>query len=164
MTGNGHDITMPARLGSQHAKPFSTLWYVTRSTRPAKNLLRLILVRVFHTLKSRQAGPNVGVSATVSFLRIPAVSAWALMVTRQCFCAVLWPTFRLLASGVRELSSRASRSCDSRPKSIATASLAGNVCSSASSSSPSRWASALEDALCGLFSIGMPCKTFFNSI
>jgi hypothetical protein len=38
-----------------------------------------------------------------------------------------------------------------------------NVCSSASSSSPSRWATALEDALCGLFSIGMTCKTFFNS-
>ena len=33
-------------------------------------------------------------------------------------------------------------SCNSRSISIATASLAGNVCSSASSSSPSRWASA----------------------
>ena len=44
---------------------------------------------------------------------------------------------------------------------IAIASLAGNVCSSASSSSPSRWASALEEALCGLCSIGM--KDSFNA-
>ena len=52
---------------------------------------------------------------------------------------------------------------DSRSILIATASLAGNVCSSASSSSPSRWASALEEALCSLGSIGMTCKTSFNS-
>jgi hypothetical protein len=38
-------------------------------------------------------------------LRISAVLA----DTRQCFCAVLWPTFRLPASGVRE-----SRTCASR--------------------------------------------------
>jgi hypothetical protein len=79
------------------------------------------------------------------------------------FDQILLPTFRLSASGVRESRTRALRSCDSRSKPIATASLAGNVCSSASSSSPSRWASALEDALCGLCSIGMIWKTFFNS-
>jgi hypothetical protein len=39
--------------------------------------------------------------------------------------------------------------------SIATGSLAGNVCSSASSSSQSRWASRREDGLCALCSIGM---------
>jgi hypothetical protein len=42
----------------------------------SNNLLRLILGRVFHTLNSRNAGPNVAVwvSATVNLLRISAVS------------------------------------------------------------------------------------------
>jgi hypothetical protein len=41
-----------------------------------KSLLRLILGRVFHTLNSRNAGPNVAawVSATVGLLRISALS------------------------------------------------------------------------------------------
>ena len=41
-----------------------------------KNFLRLILGRVFHTLISRDAGPNVAawVSATVSLFRISAAS------------------------------------------------------------------------------------------
>jgi hypothetical protein len=46
-------------------------------------------------------------------------------------------------------------SCDSRSISIATGSLAGNVCSSASSSNQLRWASRREDGLCALCSIGM---------
>jgi hypothetical protein len=45
------------------------------------------------------------------------------------------------------------------------ASLAGNVCSSASSSSSSRWVNAAEDALCGFFSAGMSQRpsSSFNS-
>jgi len=41
-----------------------------------KNFLRLILGWVFHTLNSRDAGPNVAacISATVSLLRISAMS------------------------------------------------------------------------------------------
>jgi hypothetical protein len=41
-----------------------------------KNFLRLIFGRVFHTLNSRDAGPNVAacISATVSLLRVSAVS------------------------------------------------------------------------------------------
>jgi hypothetical protein len=104
------------------------------------------------------------VSAIVSLLCIFAVSTrlgaggYALVF----LCSPLAP-FRVPASGVRESRTRALRSCDSRSISISIASLAGNVCSSASSSSPSRWASALEEALCGLCSIGMICKTSFNA-
>ena len=53
---------------------------------------------------------------------------------------------------------------DGAIKAVEVPSLAGNVCSSASSSSPSRWTSAREDNLCVLCSIDMTCKTFFNSI
>jgi hypothetical protein len=76
MADNGHDITMPARLGPQNAKAILDIMVCDALDETSKNFLRLILGWVFHTLNSRDAGPNVAawVSATVSLLRISAVS------------------------------------------------------------------------------------------
>src|SRR5271167_4661840 len=76
MADNGHDITMPARLGPQNAKTILGIMVRDALDETGENFLRLILGRVFHTLNSRDAGPNVAVcvSATVSLLRISAVS------------------------------------------------------------------------------------------
>ena len=76
MTNNGYDITMPARLGPQHAKAILDVMVRDALDETGENFLRLILGRVFHTLNSRDAGPKVAacISATVSLLRISAVS------------------------------------------------------------------------------------------
>ena len=76
MADNGHDITMPARLGPQNAKAILGIMVRDALDETGENFLRLILGRVFHTLNSRDAGPKVAacISATVSLLRISAVS------------------------------------------------------------------------------------------
>ena len=95
------------------------------------------------------------VSATVSLLRISAVSTrssagWTLVFL--CSPPAHLPVASEWSAGIVNLCLTIG---DSRSKSIATASLAGNVCSSASSSSQLRWASRREDGLCALCSIGM---------
>ena len=77
MTNNGYDITMPARLGPQHAKAILDVMVRDALDETGENFLRLILGRVFHTLNSRDVrAKNVAacVSATVSLLRISAAS------------------------------------------------------------------------------------------
>ena len=76
MADNGHDITMPARLGAQNAKIILGIMVRDALDETGENFLRLILGRVFHTLNSRDAGPKVAacISATVSLLCISAVS------------------------------------------------------------------------------------------
>jgi hypothetical protein len=71
VTNNGHDITMPARLGPQDAKAILNIMVRDSFDETGKNFLRLILGRVFHSLNSRNAGLNVAtlVSATVSLFR-----------------------------------------------------------------------------------------------
>ena len=59
MANNGHDVTMPARLGPQHAKAILDIMVGDALDETGKNFLRLILGGVFHTLNSRDAGPNV---------------------------------------------------------------------------------------------------------
>jgi hypothetical protein len=48
MADNGHDITMPARLGPQNAKAILGIMKRDALDETGKNLLRLILGRVFH--------------------------------------------------------------------------------------------------------------------
>ena len=48
MADNGHDITMPARLGPQNAKAILGIMVRDALDETGKNLLRLILGRVFH--------------------------------------------------------------------------------------------------------------------
>jgi len=76
MADNGHDITMPARLGPQNAKAILGVMVRDALDETGKNFLRLILGWVFHTLISRDAGPNVAacISAIVSLLCVFAVS------------------------------------------------------------------------------------------
>jgi hypothetical protein len=76
MPDNGHDITMPARLGPQNAKAILDIMVCDALDETGENFLRLILGWVFHTLNGRDAGPNVAgcISATVGLLRISAVS------------------------------------------------------------------------------------------
>jgi hypothetical protein len=59
VTNNGYDITMPARLGPQHAKAILDVMVRDALDETGENFLRLILGRVFHTLNSRDAGPKV---------------------------------------------------------------------------------------------------------
>jgi hypothetical protein len=59
MADNGHDITMPALLGSQNAEAVLSIMVRDALDEPGKSLLRLIFGRVFHPLNSRNAGPNV---------------------------------------------------------------------------------------------------------
>ena len=73
---NGHDITMTTRLGPQNAKAILDIMVRDALDETGNNFLRLILGWVFHTLNSRDAGPNVAAcSATGTLLRISAVSA-----------------------------------------------------------------------------------------
>jgi hypothetical protein len=62
VTNNGYDITMPARLGPQHAKAILNIMVRDSFDETGKNFLRLILGRVFHN--SRDAGLNVGTWAS----------------------------------------------------------------------------------------------------
>ena len=73
MPDNGHNIAMTARLGPQHAKAILGVMVRDALDKTGENFLRLILGRVFHTLNSRDAGPNVAasISATVSFFASP---------------------------------------------------------------------------------------------
>jgi len=48
MADNGHDITMPARLGSQDAKAILGIMVRDALDEPGKNFLRLFLGRAFH--------------------------------------------------------------------------------------------------------------------
>src|SRR5271167_2361565 len=48
MADNGHDITMPARLGPQNAKAILSIMVRDALDETGKNLLRLILGWVFH--------------------------------------------------------------------------------------------------------------------
>jgi hypothetical protein len=77
MADNGHEVTMPARLGPQNAKAILVVMVRDALDKTGENFLRPILGWVFHTLNSRYAGPNVAacISATVSLLRISAVSS-----------------------------------------------------------------------------------------
>jgi hypothetical protein len=62
-------------LARRTQKPFSTLWVRDALDETGNNFLRLILGWVFHTLNSRDAGPDVAAySATGTLLRISAVS------------------------------------------------------------------------------------------
>jgi hypothetical protein len=56
---NGYDITMPARLGPQHAKAILNIMVRDSFDETGRNFMRLILGRVFHSLDSRHAGLNV---------------------------------------------------------------------------------------------------------
>jgi hypothetical protein len=56
---NGYDITMPARLGPQHAKAILNIMVRDSFDETGRNFMRLILGRVFHSLDSRDAGLNV---------------------------------------------------------------------------------------------------------
>jgi hypothetical protein len=60
MAHNGDEITMPARLGSQHAKAILSIMVRHAFDETGKNLLRLILEKVFHCLNGRDAGLKVG--------------------------------------------------------------------------------------------------------
>jgi hypothetical protein len=53
MPDNGHDITMTARLGPQHAKAILGVMIRDALDETGENFLQLILGRVFHTLSSR---------------------------------------------------------------------------------------------------------------
>jgi len=59
MPNNRHDITMPARLGPQHAKAILDVMVRDALDETSENFLRLILGRVFHSLNIRNAGLNV---------------------------------------------------------------------------------------------------------
>ena len=70
-------VDLHAHLGSQNPKAILDIMVRDALDETGENFLRLILGRVFHTLNSRYAGPNVAacISATVSLLRISAVSS-----------------------------------------------------------------------------------------
>ncbi len=72
-------VDLHAHLGSQNPKAILDIMVRDALDETGENFLRLILGRVFHTLNSRDAGPNVVacISATVSLLRISAVSTSA---------------------------------------------------------------------------------------
>src|SRR6185295_2905575 len=76
MADNGHDVTMTTRLGPQNAKAILHIMIRDALDETGKNFLRLIFGRMFHTLNSRDADPNVAacISATVSLFRISAAS------------------------------------------------------------------------------------------
>ena len=56
MADNGHDITMPARLGPQDAKAVLGIMVRDALDETGKDLLRLILGRVFHGRCDRVTG------------------------------------------------------------------------------------------------------------
>jgi hypothetical protein len=53
MTDHGHDITMPGRLGPQHAKAVLGIMVRDALDKTGKNLLGLILGRVSHGRRGR---------------------------------------------------------------------------------------------------------------
>ena len=59
MADNGDDVTVPARLGPQHAKTILDIMVRDSFDETGKNFMRLILGRVFQSLNSRDAGLNV---------------------------------------------------------------------------------------------------------
>jgi hypothetical protein len=59
MPNNRHYITMPARLGPQHAKAILDVMVRDALDETGKNFLRLILRGVFHSLNGRDAGLSV---------------------------------------------------------------------------------------------------------
>ena len=67
-------VDLHAHLGSQNPKAILDIMVRDALDETGENFLRLILGWVFHTLNSRDAGPNVVacISATVSLLRISA--------------------------------------------------------------------------------------------
>ena len=80
MPDNGHDITMTARLGPQHAKAILGVMIRDALDETGENFLRLILGRVFHYFEQPGCQGQMlqhAVSATVSLLRISAVSTSA---------------------------------------------------------------------------------------
>ena len=56
MADNGHDITVPARLGPQNAKAILGIMVRDALDETGKNLLRLVLGRVFHGWCGRVTG------------------------------------------------------------------------------------------------------------
>jgi hypothetical protein len=58
MADNGHDITMSARLGPQHAKAILGVMVRDALDQAGENFLRLIVGLVFHSLNSRNADSN----------------------------------------------------------------------------------------------------------
>jgi len=69
MADNGHDITMPARLGPQNAKAILGIMERDAIDEPGKNFLRLILGRTFHGRYDRVTSRRPGGT-------IDAESAW----------------------------------------------------------------------------------------
>src|SRR6516162_9679749 len=75
MSDNGHDATMTTRLGPQNAKAILDIVVRDALDETGNDFLRLILGWVFHTLNSRDAGPDVAACSTMgTLLRISAVS------------------------------------------------------------------------------------------
>jgi hypothetical protein len=75
MADDSDDVTMTTRLGPQNAKAILDIMVRDALDETGNNFLRLILGWVFHTLNSRDAGPDVAAcSATGTLLRISAVS------------------------------------------------------------------------------------------
>ncbi len=56
MADNGHDVTMPARFGPQNAKAILGIVVRDALDETGKNLLGLILGRVFHGRRGRITG------------------------------------------------------------------------------------------------------------
>ena len=82
MADNGHDITMPARLGSQNAKAVLDIMTRHALDETGKNFLRLIVGRVFHGRCVRTT------SCTHAILLKPAIG-------RQHWSRDLAPRFKL---------------------------------------------------------------------
>ena len=140
---------MAARLGPQNAKAILDIMVRDALDETGKNFLRTDSRKGVSYFEQPRCGPkcrSVGISATVSFFRISAVSRHSIAagyaLVFLCSPLVHLPLASERSAGIEN---SCLTSCDSRSISIATGSLAGNVCSSASSSSASRWASALED-------------------
>src|SRR5215471_14426671 len=75
VANHSHDVTMAACFGAQNAKAVLAIMVRDALDETGNNFLRLILRWMFHTLNSRDAGPDVAAcSATGTLLRISAVS------------------------------------------------------------------------------------------
>ena len=59
MSDNGDDVTMTTRLGPQNTKAILHIMVRDALDETGNNFLRLILGWMFHTLNSRDAGPDV---------------------------------------------------------------------------------------------------------
>ena len=71
MADDGHYLTMPARLGPQNAKAILGIMVRDALDETGKDLLRLILGRVFHGRGDRVTG------CTLAILRKPATGVAA---------------------------------------------------------------------------------------